>query len=103
MSNEHNKSYELIFKNDHLRHKWLNVKGSHKHLFLNINGTSIIFLTDIGSILTKLNTYKSRWTPWLGGGSLADWFKAHPELKVGDKVRFTVIEPMKNYRLEVVK
>jgi hypothetical protein len=30
------------------------------------------------------------------------WFDAHPELKAGDKLKLTVIEPMKRYRLEIV-
>jgi len=35
--------------------------------------------------------------------NLRSWFRKHPELKVGDKVTFRVIEPMKKYRLEIVK
>lgn len=36
--------------------------------------------------------------------SLRPWFRKHGgELKVGDKLRITVIEPMKKYRLEIVK
>lgn len=31
-----------------------------------------------------------------------EWFKAHPELKPGDKVIIKVIEPMKKYRLELL-
>ena len=31
---------------------------------------------------------------------LAKWFKAHPQLKMGDKLTIKVIEPMKKYRLE---
>jgi len=35
----------------------------------------------------------------LGGKRLKEWFRAHPELREGDKVFFDVIEPMKRYRL----
>lgn len=35
--------------------------------------------------------------------NLKRWFDAHPELKVDDAVSFTVIEPMKRYRLELEK
>jgi hypothetical protein len=34
---------------------------------------------------------------------LSQWYKAHPELKIGDKVKISVIEPMKRYRLEIEK
>jgi len=34
---------------------------------------------------------------------LYKWFKAHPELKAGGTVRFTVIEPMRQYRLEILE
>ncbi|MFC2048147.1 bifunctional phosphopantothenoylcysteine decarboxylase/phosphopantothenate--cysteine ligase CoaBC, partial [Chloroflexota bacterium] len=34
---------------------------------------------------------------------LAKWFKGHPELKMGAGLIITVIEPMKKYRLEIVK
>jgi len=35
--------------------------------------------------------------------NLKEWFDAHPNLKTGDVVSFTVIEPMKKYRLELEK
>ncbi len=35
--------------------------------------------------------------------NMKPWFDAHPELKVGDRLRISVIEPMKKYRLEIVK
>jgi hypothetical protein len=35
--------------------------------------------------------------------NMKPWFDAHPELKSGDKLKLTVIEPMKRYRLEIVK
>ena len=34
---------------------------------------------------------------------LKPWFKAHPELQPGDKLLITVREPMKKYRLELLK
>jgi hypothetical protein len=33
---------------------------------------------------------------------LAEWYRRHPMIKVGDKVMFEVIEPMKTYRLKIV-
>ena len=35
--------------------------------------------------------------------NLADWYRRHSSIKVGDKVVFKTIEPMKRYRLEIVK
>ena len=35
--------------------------------------------------------------------NMKPWFDAHPELKAGDRLLITVIEPMKKYRLEIVK
>jgi hypothetical protein len=35
--------------------------------------------------------------------NLVDWYRRHPDLKIGDKVTFYAIEPMKKYRLEIVK
>jgi len=29
------------------------------------------------------------------------WYRQHPTIKVGDKVVFEVIEPMKRYRLRI--
>ena len=33
---------------------------------------------------------------------LGPWFKKHPELKAGDKVRISIIEPGKRYELSIV-
>ena len=32
-----------------------------------------------------------------------EWYRQHPTIKMGDKVTFKVIEPLKKYRLEIVK
>ena len=37
------------------------------------------------------------------GKGLKPWFKAHKELKARDKIKFTVIEPLKKYRLDIAK
>jgi hypothetical protein len=62
--------------------------------------------TDQGSLETELrisNPHGRLKSSWLEGGGLDKWFIAHPELEVGDTLRITVIEPMKKYRLEIVK
>ena len=35
--------------------------------------------------------------------NLAQWYRQHPTIRVGDKVKITAIEPMKKYRLETLK
>ena len=35
--------------------------------------------------------------------NLVDWYRKHSHLKIGDKVIFRSIEPMKKYRLDIVK
>ncbi len=96
-------SFELILEKDHLQRKWLNIKASYKYLFPNINGTTIILITDKGDIHTEFKIYKSRWYPWLEGGDLPIWFDAHKELRVGSKVRITEIAPKIRFRLKIVK
>ena len=36
-------------------------------------------------------------------GGLRPWYKSHPELKPGDRLRFEALEPGKRYRLSVVR
>ncbi len=35
--------------------------------------------------------------------NLAEWYRQHPTIKVGDRLHLKVIEPMKKYRLELLK
>lgn len=65
--------------------------------------------TDIGIIQTWVSSAPGgtqRGDPDKGvyiQAKLAEWYRRHPMIKVGDKVVFKVIEPMKKYRLEIVK
>jgi predicted small metal-binding protein len=63
--------------------------------------TRFTLITDIGEIETNVagNEKGGYWIQ----RKLADWFEAHPELQVGDKVHITVLERMNKYRLEIVK
>jgi len=36
-------------------------------------------------------------------GDLRPWYKSHPELKSGDRLRFAALEPGKRYKLSVVR
>jgi hypothetical protein len=60
--------------------------------------------TDIGVIETRFNVKVegNKYRRFLSGDELVNWFKAHPELKVGDKLLITSIEPGKKYRLEIL-
>ena len=63
--------------------------------------TTLQLETDLGVIPVGLYI-DPKWGASLQRG-LNVWFKQHPTLRPGDKVRVGVVEPMKRYRLEVVK
>jgi hypothetical protein len=66
-------------------------------------------VTDIGMIQTYVTSAKEGTQigdPNAGNyiqSNLADWYKKHPNIKIGDKVIIKAIETMKKYRLEIVK
>lgn len=68
-----------------------------------------ILETDLGELITHVSSAKAGTE--IGDmkagiyiqSKLADWYRAHRNLKIGDKVLFSVIEPMKRYRLEIAK
>jgi len=68
-----------------------------KRAFFPAYGSRLELETDVGTIETKFEEGGYIWT---GTGR---WFVAHPELTVGQKLIIEVIEPMKKYRLEIVK
>lgn len=65
--------------------------------------------TDIGTIKTWVTSAKAGTEvgdPDAGvyiQANLAGWYRRHSAIQVGDKVVFKVIEPMKRYRLEILK
>ncbi len=65
--------------------------------------------TDIGEVQTHVASARAGTQvgdPSAGvffQANLAEWYRRHSELKVGDRVTIKVIEPMKKYRLEIVK
>jgi len=93
-------SFEVTLPPSCMKYYYIHVPVQKKHLFPN-SKTSIELETDVGLIATGFNIDPA-WGAWLQKG-LSDWFKAHKELKAGDKIRFTVIEPMKKYRFETVR
>lgn len=70
---------------------------------------SFTLVTDIGEISTHITGARAGIS--VGDldagnriqGNLTEWYRKHPELQPGDELVIRVIEPMKKYRLEIVK
>jgi len=93
-------SVEITLAPSCMKYYYIHIPKAKKHLFPDSN-TTIELETDIGLIEIGFGVDPD-WGAWLQRG-FSKWFKAHPELKQGDKVRISVLEPMKKYRLEIVK
>lgn len=93
-------SFEVNLVPSCMKYYYIHIPVAKKHLFPSFK-TTLELDTDIGLIETGFNVDPS-WGAWLQKG-LSNWFKAHAELKEGDKVIFKVIESMKRYSLEIVK
>ena len=100
---------EVIIRNpSNIRFHTLDVPKTHRRFF---PGYKITFEleTDIDIIQTWVSSAPAGTEvgdPDKGTyiqANLAEWYRQHPTLKVGDKVTFKVIERMKKYRLEIVK
>ncbi len=65
--------------------------------------------TDIGEVQTYVVSAKAGTqvgdpnAGYFFQAGLAEWYRQHPTIRVGDKVKITAVEPMKKYRLEIVK
>lgn len=63
-------------------------------------GETIELVNGDGEIYqVKIGDYEGSKQLW----GLQEWFKKHPDVKEGDSITITVIEPMKRYSLEIVK
>ena len=93
-------SVEIALAPSCMKYYYIHIPKEKKHLFPDFK-TTLKLETDIGIIEVGFGIDPA-WGAWLQKG-FANWFKAHPELKAGDRVRITAIEPMKKYRLEIVK
>jgi len=85
---------EITLKHWQMTYPFISIPA-RKDLFPD-SETKLTLETDIGAI-------EANFIPKYHRVALSKWFKAHPELKTGDRVRITVLEPMKKYRLEVVQ
>ena len=92
-------SLEVTLQPSYIESYCIYIPAAKKHLFPTFN-TTLELDTDIG--LIEIGFSIDSWGIWLSKG-LAPWFKSHPQLKAGDRLIITVIEPMKRYFLEVVK
>ncbi len=93
-------SVEIALQPSCMKYYYIHIPAAKKHLFPSSKAT-LELDTDIGSIETGFNVDPA-WGAWLQKG-LSKWFKAHPELKVGDKLIIEVILPMQMYGLKIVK
>lgn len=93
-------SFEIILPASCMQSYYIHIPQAKKDLFPSFK-TMLKLDTDQGTIETGFNI-DPQWGAWLSK-SLGRWFKAHPELKAGSKVRITAIEPMKKYRLEILR
>ena len=84
---------DLIVKRYWIDHQRLQVSKKKRQHILPSLGIEFVLETDVGAITTKVRRGGQIWK------GLGKWFRAHPELKVGDKLAVEVIEPMKRYRL----
>jgi hypothetical protein len=85
---------EIILKRWQMKYPFISIPA-RKDLFPD-SETKLTLETDIGAI-------EAHFIPKYHRVALSKWFKAHPELRAGDRLLITVIEPMKKYRLEIVK
>ncbi|MBI4285924.1 MAG: hypothetical protein HY670_08535 [Chloroflexi bacterium] len=92
-------SVETKLSSDSIRARYILIPAPRRALFPKSEVDFELQAEGVGSIQTRL----SRPYPSTSLQRIGPWFKAHPGLKPGDKVKITVIEPMKRYRLEIVR
>ena len=94
---------EIRLQPAYVNHKYLGISRQHRSFFP-IFGTDFVLLTNVGEIITKMRDSQSRTNPDAGNeiGGIGSWFRAHPELKEGDKIVIETIEPNR-YKLEILR
>jgi hypothetical protein len=95
---------EIRVQPAYVNHKYLGISRQHRWFFP-IFGTDFALVTDVGEIKTKMRDSQSRTNPDAGNeiGGIGAWFRAHPELREGDRILIEEIEPKKRYKLEILK
>jgi hypothetical protein len=89
-----------IRKEGPIKYRYFDIPADNRSLFP-IDKVRFTLETDVGEIETNVAGTTSQYGPYFQR-NLGKWFNAHANLKVGDKFRISVLEPMKKYRLEVV-
>jgi len=94
-----NNSFEIDLKPSYITQQYIHVPIAKKSLFPKNRTVEI----DAGSVVfeTKFYDYEKN-GQWLQN-NLDKWFNMEPKPKVGDIIRISVIEPMRKYRLEILK
>jgi len=92
-------SFIVVVYKSYIQFDYIGVWVKWKHLFPS-SDTLVQLNTDMGVI--EVLFYVASWGQGFGKG-IGKWFRTHPELKPGDKLRITVTEPLKKYRLDIVK
>jgi hypothetical protein len=92
-------TFEITVQPAYIKYRYIQIPKTQSASFPSSNAT-IELITDIDT--TNASFWNDKWGLGIRGSGLTKWYKAHPELKPGDKVIFEVIEPMKKYRLRKV-
>lgn len=99
---------EITVNNHFIKYRVFTIPKSNRLFF---PGFRVPFTleTDIGEIQTYM--ISAREGTKMGDpnegkyfqSGLAEWYRRHPEIKVGDRVLIGVVEPMKRYKLEIIR
>jgi len=85
----------------YMKYFYIHIPAKFKD-WLPVEGTKVQIQTDDLGVLETSFYPSEEDGPGIHRGGVRQWFKAHPELKKGNEVRITVIDP-KKYRLEIIK
>ena len=96
----------ITVKPAYLKYKYVHIPQEYRSWF---PGFKVPFGLQIDGAILQARIDDAFASGWQQGDAnscaeirgLGKWFTAHPELKEGDKLLITVIEPLKKYRLEI--
>ncbi len=89
---------EIELNKTNIRYTYLPIGRKYADSFPPEN-SEIDIVTDIGTLRAQFYFTEG----WGRSISSEEWFKAHPKLKVGDKVVIAPLDVMKKYSVEIVK
>jgi hypothetical protein len=95
------KEMEIRVHPAYIRYKYIGIRKEYRQYFPE-HGAKIELINNAeGSFQMKVYRYDTGTTElWDTKGG---WFDKNPQLNADDKILITTIEPMKKYRLEIVK